>query len=112
MKGHEPLFAMRLQGWAPKDVHIDTSPSKLWREWQVWSPDHAHLVVEPSDSVRLLDLRCVVGLLVFVNGSSHERVAEVIEAAKKAGARRVVGFVHPGRLPEEIQILDTEGALQ
>lgn len=91
MRGHERLIALRLQGKAPADVHIDTDGGwPVW--WLDWSGPHAHILVARNENVALLDLRCLIGLLVFVHGEDEGRVGEIADACRKAQARRVVAF--------------------
>ena len=93
MRGHEALLAMRMRGAAPDDIHIDTVPNGLWRDWPEWNARHAHILIEPHENVALLDLRFVVGLLVFVEGELVGRVRDVAKACADAQARRVICFV-------------------
>jgi hypothetical protein len=97
MRGHEPLIAMRLQGICPETVHVNVDmPLKPWVT-RAWAEEahrtgaiHAEIAVEPSDAVHRLDLRCLVGLPVFVLGDDPQRVGAVFTACVKAGAKRVI----------------------
>lgn len=97
MRGHHALIAMRRQRAVPRTVFVDvdSDPFAQWRSWQTETPDKAHLLVEPSDAPRRLDLRCVVGLIVIVTGFNDARVEEVFEACRSAGAARVIGASGP-----------------
>lgn len=116
MIGHEPLIAMRRRGRAPAWVEIETMPcadSRLAREWPQFLPQRAMLFVDPRESAARLDLRCVVGLCVDVQGEDAKRVSAVVAAAESAGARRVLGsvFRRRGELCETVSRTDTEGRL-
>lgn len=100
MKGHEPLIAMRRQGFVPGSVWLDLDPSNYWRTWPQFlgvewrkypgSVGTAHVQVETGDSIPRLDLRFVVGLTCWVQGSDSYRVAQLHQACTDAGAKRVL----------------------
>ena len=95
MRGHEPLIALRRQGLKPSLVDIDLEPCP-WRNWSTW-PEWTtvpQIEVQPADSIRLLDLRFLVGLTVQVSGYEAARVWSMFDACRQAGAARVLGFVH------------------
>jgi hypothetical protein len=54
------------------------------------APIHADINVDPAESIGRLDLRCIVGLTIHLNGSNAERVAELRDACLEAGAERVI----------------------
>lgn len=86
MRGHEAVIALRLKGYAPDDVHID---------FDVRLPSdgtHAHVLIEPSDAISLLDLRFLVGLTVFVHGDDQARTENTVTACVQARAARVISF--------------------
>jgi hypothetical protein len=93
MRGHEPLIALRRRGLKPGLVNIDLEPSP-WRDWADWPEWTAvpQIEVLPSDSIRLLDLRFLVGLHVMLGGFDGARVWAMFDACKAAGAARVLGF--------------------
>jgi hypothetical protein len=119
MRGHEPLVAMRLRGHVPAAVFVDadgTLPRSFTSGWTTpaypGATLHAHIVIDPTDAVPLLDLRFVVGLVVHVDGADAQRVSEIGVACLEAGARRVVtAVVSAGMEPDAIVINDSDGAL-
>jgi hypothetical protein len=87
---------MRMRGVIPAAVFVETDLG-LWHlagEWPRWMPRHAYLFIEAKDSLPLLDLRCLVGLPVFVQGEDETRVNGVAAACAKAGAKRVIGTTY------------------
>jgi hypothetical protein len=98
MRGHEALIEMRLGGVAPKAVFFDADggwPAWWFREWPKYTPEYAHLQLDPNDNLQRLDLRCVVGLLVHVLGSG-ERQKRLRDAVIRAGASRVICVTEDG----------------
>lgn len=94
MRGHEALIALRRSGLRPSLVDIDLEPCP-WRNWADW-PEWTtvpQIEVQPTDSIRLLDLRFLVGLTVQVSGFDGPRVWAMFEACREAGAARVLAFV-------------------
>lgn len=120
MKGHEQLIALRMAGKRPSFVSIDAgdrgNENRLWATWQQLGLNSAHIVIEPGDRPGLLDLRCVVGLLVIVQGyEQHQRLIEQThEACKKAGADRVISSVLGKQNGEAVSLraMDSEGVLE
>lgn len=96
MKGHDALIAMRRRGTTPAVVFLDTEPCfvRAWADWQQHTPAAASVWVEPGESMQRIDLRCVVGLPVVVTGMNAERVRAVADAAAKAKAKAVTGYVY------------------
>lgn len=94
MRGHKALVAMRLKGRKPAMVWFDADYPKLPMadDWQEDRPDHAHLQIDRHENVETLDLRCLVGLTVFVDGQDVRRVVAVRDACIKAGAERVIAY--------------------
>lgn len=93
MRGHEQLIAVRRRGVKPAAVHVwcgsdETGWSSGWLER---GSSVAWIEVGDGDSLAGLDLRCVVGLPVVVQGDSERRVRGVCEAAAECGAKRVIG---------------------
>jgi len=96
VKGHEQLVEMRQRGRNPATVFVETDADnrmKPWRDWQVVNPDMPVLWIEPEDSPLRLDLRCVVGLPVHVDGCDEKRVKAVANACLVAGAVRAIQSV-------------------
>lgn len=93
MRGHEPLVAMRLRGRRPSLAWFDVGvmPHRDWADWPTWT-DSARIEVPPADVIRRLDLRFVVGMPVAITGMDDDRVRELFDAARKAGAARVLAF--------------------
>jgi hypothetical protein len=91
---------MRLKGYTPADVHVDIEPSWTWRDWPQWT-NHAQVLIEDRDSVALLDLRFLVGLMVFVQGNDRARVQAVASACAAAKAARVIAALDDGEFWEE-----------
>lgn len=94
MRGHEALIALRRQGLRPALVDIDLEPCpwRNWADWPEWT-NVPQIEVQPSDSIRLLDLRFLVGLTVQVSGFDGPRVWAMFDACRAAGAARVLAFV-------------------
>lgn len=87
MRHHRDLIDMRMHGEDPAVVYVDTDPSGIVKSRA------ASLWVEGKDAIRRLDLRCLVGMNVIVNGSDPVRVKQAFEAAQAAGAGRVRAFL-------------------
>jgi hypothetical protein len=94
MRGHQALSAMRSRGYAPRIVWFDVEPQRLpmSSDWEVNSPTHAHLQMDPADRPATLDLRCLVGLTVAVSGPDIALVKRVAMACKQAKAERVIAY--------------------
>jgi hypothetical protein len=92
MRGHHALIEMRTQGYAPACVWLDVNEPRLPMpdDWQENSPRDAHLQLEARDRLSTLDLRCLVGLRVFVYGDVAKLVGATREACIAAGAKRVI----------------------
>lgn len=93
MRGHQPLIELRRCGMRPDLVSIATDPSP-WRDWADWWEwtDVPQLEVPATDSIRLLDLRFLVGLNVMIAGLNGDRVRQLFDACINAGAARVLAF--------------------
>lgn len=88
MKGAEAVRQMRRAGYAPRMVDISTDPVK------------PHLIgcvggyaTMQAERPNMADLRCVVGLMVTVDGTNAERVHAMRDACIAAGAKRVIAAV-------------------
>lgn len=118
MIGHAPLIAMRTAGRKPASVYVTDEVTPLSRDWHApvtltgkpMQPHTPCIAVEPKDSIGSLDLRFLVGLVVFVSGSTESRAKAMFEACKGAGAAKVVGcHVHEDRrdtTPQWIEFFD------
>lgn len=94
MRGAEHIIAIRKKGLAPVLVFVDTNETgEIDDESNQLDQTSANLWIEPGDSVKRLDLRCMVGLQASVTGDSVDRVAEVSDALIRVGARRVISTV-------------------
>jgi len=99
MIGHAPLIAMRTAGRKPASVYMSDEVTQLARDWHspvtlsgVPMEQHAPCIaIEAKDSIGSLDLRFLVGLVVFVSGSTENRAKAIFEACKQAGAAKVIG---------------------
>lgn len=96
MRGHEALIAMRLRRRkVPRIVFFDFAGgrSERWRTWQFETPDRAYLLLDHGDVPGAMDLRCVVGLTVWINHTDEARVIALRDACMAAGADRVIAHV-------------------
>lgn len=112
MRGHDSIIAMRRRRVSPTCVWFTVADAcDVWRDWPSWTA-HGQVWVEPGDSVPLLDLRFVVGLECWVDGTDERRVLQLHEACVQAKASRVLtaiqGQDHRGR-PSTVRMLDTAG---
>lgn len=92
MRGHEPIVAMRRRRQVPMAVRLHVGGDlheTLWRDWPTYTGT-AQVHIPDSDNVERLDLRFVVGLLVWVDAYDEARMLAVEEAVKRAGAARVL----------------------
>lgn len=120
MKGTAALEAMRRDGYAPSLVILDLDDAKLQmaRDWEHHNPTIARIAPAPNDKATRADLRCVVGLTVFVQGDEPSSVHAWRYACVKANAKRVVSAVtqcvDPTPLYERFEtteLSDTAGVL-
>lgn len=95
MRGHDHLVAMRRRGQRPLAAcfDLDHDPLRGWRDWFETSR-FAQIEVQPTDRIGLLDLRFVVGMWAFVQGSDAARVRQLHDALKAAGAAVVMSAVY------------------
>lgn len=93
MKGDEPLIDMRMKGSIPSSVWIDTDEDKLesWRYWLSMNNQHASVQLEPGD--RHPDMRYVIGLPCYIQGSDSKAVFKARDACIEAKASRVIAMV-------------------
>lgn len=107
MRGHEQLIATRRAGLQPASVQIALTDLPL-PKWCVVNPGaHAWLHIGTDDSIERLDLRCLVGLLVMVDGHDEQRVESVHHAAMRHGARRVVSVVTEPKFFDVVRTIDS-----
>jgi hypothetical protein len=111
VRGAEQLVAMRLRHRRPAMVDIETErdPQRWCDTWRADGFANAQLLIEPTENVDRLDLRCVVGLVIEVQGVDAERVAAIAQACKNAGAKRVITAVFGAR--EAVTLDDSDGVL-
>lgn len=116
MRGRAALEAMRRDGYAPSLVIIDLDDNKLRmaKDWEHHNPTTARLAPAGEPPHRA-DLRCVVGLTVFVHGDEPEAVHAWRDACVNAKAKRVVAAVTVLDTYHEVfqttEIHDTAGVL-
>ena len=97
MRGHIPIFKMRLQRKRPSIIFMDDMNNPIAKDWQdpgakyeqKWEPDHATVQIDPTDRIERLDLRFLAGCRVSITGSTEERAKSMFEACKLAGATTV-----------------------
>lgn len=102
MIGHMPLIRMRLARKRPKAVWVWVGITNLpWAaQWHKFSDLWAHpeIIIEPSDNPKSLDLRCLTGLQVHIDGNdTTDRIYRVHMACMEAGAKDVF-TLHKGEL--------------
>lgn len=109
MRGHQQLVEMRRAGARPDIVFVETDPAMFaaTEDWHVESPSRAQVRIEPADSVHRLDLRFLVGLPVWVNGTDSARVFAVAEACERHQAGRVIASV--SNETEVVEMADSQG---
>ncbi len=93
MRGQAQLEALRRRGYAPEVVFIDADAKPVRRVDAMFdslADGAARLGLLPGESPKRVDLRCVVGLVVHVNGTDADRVQAMRDAAIAAGAVRVI----------------------
>lgn len=116
MRGQAQLEAMRRRGFAPEMVHIATTriARHFCDRWEWYSPQFAQL--QAHGNPRTADMRCLVGLWVQIDGEDRETVRAWADAAKTAGAKRVVTSLADRSSRQEsrheiVEMTDTEGVL-
>lgn len=99
MTGHEELIAMRLRGYVPRLGVYLTVNRDPWPGSPADDPQTAGhiccILVSPDEDVTRLDLRCLVGLKVLIDGArgTDQAVGALIRAAVSAGACRIKALV-------------------
>lgn len=118
MKGHQQLISMRMKGWRPSVVFLTLGHDGLssWRDWHTQTPHMAQVLVQPDESIALLDLRWAIGLTFIVISEDAGRAQAMTDALVNAQAARVSGAVmRPTGFPEPAwevaEHFDTHGVL-
>lgn len=111
MRGDDILRKLRRSGVRPGLAFVDlvaehTTVPNDWTEWAA----QAHVEVHDSEPIRRLDLRFLVGLHVIASGFDADRVEQLHEACKAAGAARVVSILHCWH-GEEVRTVSTRDSL-
>lgn len=111
MRGDDLLRKIRRNGVRPVLAFVDLVPqhSPVPTEWPEWTAQ-AHLEVLEAEPIGTLDLRCLIGLHVIASGFDADRVAQLHEACKAAGAARVVSMVLRD-VGEEVRTVSTRDSL-
>lgn len=93
MKGHQPLIDMRMAGSIPSCVWIDTDEDKLesWRYWPAMDNRRASVQLDPTD--KHPDMRYVIGLPCYIQGTDSKAVFKARDACIEAKAARVIAMV-------------------
>jgi hypothetical protein len=105
MTGHEPLIAMRRNGFKPAFV---------WLSEAGFTPSTHEVHIAKTDIPEALDLRFLVGVTVLAESQNRERLGQILKACMEAKARRVIASLYrkePNGLFETFEITDTEGDL-
>lgn len=93
MRGHQPLIAMRMRGLCPTSawLTLGTDPLKTWRDWPLMNPPLANIEINDREALSSLppQLRCLVGMVVVIDGEEPDRTLAVAQMALDAGAKRV-----------------------
>lgn len=105
MKHHEWVAALRRRGHKPACVwlHVD-GDAETFAEVNRLPNSAPQVVIEPADAIDRLDLRWLVGCMVFVHGESEARVRRAFARAQDEGAARVIAYA-------PTCVLDTAGIL-
>ncbi len=100
MRGADRLVSMRKSGHVPAIVWLDAEEDPLpfaegWPDdkWLEHAQTHSHLQLSTGERAVRADMRCVVGLMVYVSGPNAERVHALRDAAIAAKAKRVIASV-------------------
>lgn len=118
MTGDKEIIKTRMMGYRPNVVFInaDGYPACGVDNFPMNSmPD---LIIRPTESIKELDFRFLVGLTVTISGLDDKRVTAVADACKAAKAKRVIANfaikksgLHGSVQIEINRIEDTEGHL-
>lgn len=108
---------MRRKGFAPLKVYIDLDFALHYGRLVRPDPQAPHLYLAAGENVRTLDLRCLKGLSVQVNGFDAQRIAQVAEAIERAEPSRLITVRHSDVGQGEwrsfpiVEVTDTEGVV-
>jgi len=98
MTGQDDIIDLRRRGKVPAAVWIETAPATTRddlrrigrKEFRDGITPFAYLAITEEETVPRLDLRCLVGLNVHVEGEDEHRVGEVARACVEAKAKQVI----------------------
>lgn len=94
MLGPEYLINMRKRGYKPRSVWVEMLPMNSFAKSlirpAIKNDIDIHLELRDIETVNRLDLRCLMGLIVYVNGPNDETTQAVADACLKAGATKVI----------------------
>lgn len=94
MRGNEHLIAMRNKGYKPRAVWVECLPMNSFAKSllgpHIKNDMDIHLDRKDIEMIGRLDLRCLTGLNVYVNGPNDETTQSVADACLRAGAVRVI----------------------
>lgn len=94
MLGHEYIINMRKRGYKPRSVWVECLPmgsfAKSLISPHIKNDMDIHLDARDIVAASRLDLRCLLGLNVYVNGANDEGTQAVADACIKAGASKVI----------------------
>ena len=122
MRGAAKLVELRKQGKTPALVFLDADSERLpFADWDLVDPAGAptnvmHMQPDAGERASRTDLRCLVGLTVYVSGLDAKRVHALRDAAIAAKAKRVIASVqqqvgHGEWIAfQTIEVTDTEQA--
>jgi hypothetical protein len=107
MRGIENLVSMRSKGLKPSVVWVEMLPMQQWaKQLTQQTSRQVDIHIDPSDipAIDRTDLRCLVGLQVYVNGPDDDTTEKVGQACFNAGASLVEAFRYDIRNPYRIEI--------
>lgn len=117
MRDFDYLREMRRRGFAPMKVYIDLDFEIHYGQGVRFNPELPHLFLADAANVRTMDLRCLTGLDVQVNGFNAVRLAAVAEAIMKVEPSRLITVRHADAGAGEwrhfpiIEVTDTKGVV-
>lgn len=111
MRGDDILRKLRRSGMRPRLAFVDlvAEHSTVPNDWPGWA-SQSHIEVHDSEPIARLDLRFLVGMHVIASGFDADRVEQLHEACKAAGAARVVSILHCWH-GEEVRTVSTRDSL-
>jgi len=95
MRGHEPLIAMRKAGKCPDvaTIELGRDTDSLHARWQHLGMSPC-IEIGPNERLSGLDLRCIVGMNVIVQGDDEARTIRAAELVLAAKAKACYVTVH------------------